>query len=162
MEQDDDVLATVVAAPGRRWMGVVSLYGLAVLLIYIAFARPPEFGFQIVLLVIGGAALWLADKMRRATTVKIELTREVLRQSDGALIAQVADVQSVDRGFFAFKPSNGFLVRTKTRQGGRVWQPGLWWRAGRQIGVGGVTPASQSKYMSEALSVLIAERDGEI
>ncbi len=39
------------------------------------------------------------------------------------------------------------------------WRPGLWWRVGRRIGVGGMTPASQTKFMSEIIAAMIAQRD---
>lgn len=162
MDDTSEVLATVSASPGRRWMGALSMYGMAILLFYVAFSQPPAIGWQLFLIAAGGGSLWLADGLRRATSRVIELTYDELRDDTGELIARVADIQGVDRGFFAFKPSNGFLVRTTTPQGPRRWLPGLWWRVGRQIGVGGVTPGSQTKFLTEILAALIAERDGQI
>ena len=162
MENPDEVLATISASQPRRWLGVSALMGLGALLIYIAFAQPPALGWQAFLLVLGGLALWAGERMRSATENAIELTREELRDSTGRVIARVADIENVDRGFFAFKPSNGFLIRTRTAAGPRAWFPGLWWRIGRQIGVGGVTPGSQTKFASEVLAALMAERDGTI
>lgn len=135
---------------------------LGVILIYIAIARPPSFGWTIFLLLLGVGSLMLGDKMRRSTDRVIELTRTELRDNTGQVIARVEDVVNVDRGFFAFKPSNGFLLSTRAPAGPRVWHPGMWWRIGKQIGVGGVTPGSQTKMMTEMLNVLIAERDGNI
>lgn len=155
---NDEVLATISASPGRRWMGLVSINLLGLLLIYVALARPPELGWQVFLLAMGGGSLWLANAIRLATQNTIELTQTELRQNTGELIAKVEDIQSIDRGFFAFKPSNGFLLRTAT-PGPRTWRPGLWWRIGRQIGVGGMTPGHQSKFMSEILSAMLAQRE---
>lgn len=155
---DEEVLARVAASPGRRFLGVTSIGLLGVLLIYVALARPPEVEWQVFLLVLGGAALWLANAMRIATSLVIELTETELREQSGTVIARVEDITYIDRGFFAFKPSNGFLVRTK-KPGPRVWRPGLWWRVGRQIGIGGMTPGRQSKLMSEILAVMLAHRD---
>lgn len=154
----DNVLAVVKASAARRWMGVFMLGGLGGLVIYVALASPPGLGWQVFLIVIGGLALWMAEKMRRATEHRIELTETEIRSSDGVVIALVSDIQGVDRGVFAFKPSNGFMVRTKTPQS-RIWRPGLWWRLGRRVGVGGVTAAGQTKAMSEILSAMLAQRD---
>jgi hypothetical protein len=153
----DEVLVTVEASGLRRIMGVTMLAAIGVILLYVALSTPPSLLWMLFLLAVGLGALWLAVRMWQATLHKIELTEEVLRCTDGAVIAQVADIEAIDRGFFAFKPSNGFLIRTAT-PGTRVWQPGLWWRAGRRIGIGGVTPGSQSKTMSEILSAMIAKR----
>ena len=159
MSQDDEVLATIYASTTRRWIAVLSMLGLGILLIYIAFAQPPALGWQVFLILIGAGSMWLGDALRRATERVIELTETELRDSSGEVIALVDDIQSVDRGFFAFKPSNGFLMRTRAPVGKRRWLPGLWWRLGRTIGVGGVTPGHQTKVASEILSTIIAQRD---
>jgi hypothetical protein len=156
----DAVLATARASAGRRMIGLVSLGFLGVFLIYVAFTSSPGLGWQLFLLVVGGGAIWMADFMRRATSEAIELTSSVLRSSDGTLIARVEDIEHIDRGVFAFKPSNGFLLRTKQGTGAEnIWRPGLWWRMGRRVGVGGMTPGNQTKYMAEVISTMIAIRD---
>ncbi len=158
--KDDTVLATARASSGRRLIGLISLGFLGMFLIYVAFTSSPGLGWHLFLLVVGGGAIWMADFMRRATEGTIELTAHVLRGSDGTLIARVEDIEHIDRGVFAFKPSNGFLLRTKPGTGAdRVWRPGLWWRMGRRIGIGGMTPGNQTKYMAEVISTMMAVRD---
>lgn len=153
----DEVLVTVEASGLRRIMGVSMLALIGGILLYVAMSTPPSMAWLVFLLVVGLGALWMAVRMWQATLHKIELTDTVLRCTDGTVIARVEDIQAIDRGFFAFKPSNGFLIRTATA-GTRIWQPGLWWRAGRRIGIGGVTPGSHSKAMSEILAAMIAQR----
>jgi hypothetical protein len=153
-----EIIATAKAGLGRRFLGMGSLGLLGLLLIYIAFVQSPGLEWRVFLLVLGVGSLWIVDKMRRATGTRIELTETELRDSDGTVIALIADIDGMDRGFFAFKPSNGFLLRTTTK-GPNVWRPGLWWRMGRRIGVGGMTPASQTKFMSEIIAAIMAQRD---
>lgn len=154
----EDVVAVISVSPVRRWLGVGILAGIGVMVFYFAFTTSPEFTAQLFLIVVGLLAFWMSDKMRRATGLWIELTETELRDSAGTLIARVEDIQSVDAGILAFKPSNGFLVRTTTKQP-RIWHPGLWWRVGRSIGIGGVTPGSQTKSMSQIITMMIAMRD---
>lgn len=154
----NEVLATAGASPGRRFLGLVSLGGLGLLLIYIAVTESPALEWRIFLLALGAGTLWLADLMRRATATKIELTETELRDTDGTRIALVEEIDGMDRGFFAFKPSNGFLLRT-TQKGENTWRPGMWWRVGRRIGVGGMTPAYQCKHISEIIAVIMAKRE---
>jgi hypothetical protein len=90
----------------------------------------------------------------------IELTETEIRTSEGETIVAVADIEKVERGMFAFKPSNGFIIRTKSK-GTRRWEPGLWWRIGRRVGVGGVTPGRQTKYMSEVIAALMVNRQAD-
>ncbi|NNE53560.1 MAG: hypothetical protein HKN30_14300 [Sulfitobacter sp.] len=157
-EDENEVLAVVQASAGRRFLGIVSLGLLGLLLIYIAFVQPPTLLWQVFLIVLGAAAVWMADAMRRATGSAIELTPLCLRDRDGTVIALVEDIESMDRGFFAFKPSNGFLLKTR-KADTRQWRPGLWWRIGRRIGIGGMTPGSQTKFMSEVIATMMATRD---
>ncbi len=156
----DEVVAVVRASAARRGLGLAMLGLLGLLLIYVALVRSPaEPGWQAFLLLAGLVSLWAGDRMRRATALSVELTPAGLRSSDGEVIATLDRIEGVDRGMFAFKPSNGFLLRL-TEPAGARWQPGLWWRLGRRVGIGGVTPASQAKLMADLLAAMLAERDG--
>tara|TARA_R110002094_G_scaffold40798_4_gene53173 strand:- start:633 stop:1130 length:498 start_codon:yes stop_codon:yes gene_type:complete len=159
-KDENEVLAVVRASTGRRFVGLLSLGLLGFMLIYIAFSQPPSLLWQIFLVLVGAGALWLADAMRRATASVVELTPLGLRDGDGTVIALIDDIQGMDRGFFAFKPSNGFLLKTR-KPAPRMWRPGLWWRLGRRIGIGGMTPGHQTKFMSEIIAGMMAKRDLE-
>ncbi|SHJ39436.1 hypothetical protein SAMN05444000_10848 [Shimia gijangensis] len=155
----DEILATVSASAPRRWLGVGVMALLGALLLYVAFAIPPgKFLWQAFLVVLGLAALALAEKTRRATERVIELTAEGLRDSAGEMVASIEQIDRIERGTFAMKPSNGFLVRLKTPRA-RRWLPGLWWATGRRVGIGGVTPGSQTKFMAQMLEAMLAERN---
>lgn len=156
---DTEILATVKASGGRRFLGIGLLAILGVLVIYVAIVTPPSFGWRVFLIVLGVIALMVADAMRRSTAHVLELTRTELRDSGGVVIADVSEITGIDRGAFAFKPSNGFLLKLKSPRP-RSWRPGLWWRFGRRVGVGGMTPGRQTKYMAEIIAVMLAEREG--
>ena len=106
------------------------------------------------MLAFGVVMLWQAERLRRSTTVTIELTATELRDSAGTVLARIDEVQSVERGTFAFKPSNGFTLVLNSKKP-RAWLPGLWWRFGRRVGVGGVTNAGQAKFMAERINMMI-------
>lgn len=152
-----EVLATIRPSPARRWLGVGMLSTVGLLVISVAFTSPPEPAWLIFLLVVGVGAFWMANRMWHATQDWIELTQTELRTGGGRLIAKVEDIEAVDRSVFAFKPSSGFLLKTRERQE-NCWEPGLWWRLGRRIGIGGMASAAETKFMSEILSGPIADR----
>lgn len=127
------------------------------LLLYLAMTVPLG-ATQIFLLVFGLVALWSAMRLQAATAQTLILTERALITDRGDELAQVDEMEKVERGAFAFKPSNGFLLTTRS-PGPRRWAPGLFWAMGRRIGVGGVTGAPQSKAMAEAIAGLIALRD---
>ena len=153
---EDGVYATVQASSVRRIFAFGVIGGLGALVIYTALVRPPAVLWLIVMLVFGCAMLVLAEAMRRATVRVLELTATELRDDTGAVLALLSDVAQVERGAFAFKPSNGFTLVLKTKQP-RAWAPGLWWRLGRRVGVGGVTSAGQAKFMAEQIALRIVD-----
>ncbi|WP_457647470.1 hypothetical protein [Profundibacter sp.] len=155
---DSKILATVMPSTTRRYAGLAMLAVLGGLLVYIALATPPaSLAWRFTLLALGGLVLWMAELMRRATLHGVVLTRDELRTTDGRVLVRVEDMTGVVRGSFSLKPSNGFSVLTKIPQE-KAWAPGIWWRYGKRIGVGGVTAASQAKFMSEILASMLAEK----
>lgn len=154
---NDEILAVVKASAMRRWIGLAMLAGLGIVTLYVAMTQPPALLWQVFLIAVGLLALWGAVRLYAATQLHIELTRDEVRDSEGTVLARVADIRGIDRGAMAFKPSNGFLISTVT-PGPRTWRPGLWWRFGRRVGIGGVVPGHQTKLMSDILSALLLER----
>lgn len=155
-----EVIARIYPRPARRWFGMITLGLLGATLIWIGAMRPPElFVWQAFLLFLGAIILWGAVNAYTATATGLELTREELREAGGRVLARLEDVRSVTSGALAFKPSNGFMVRLK-RSDGFAWAPGLWWRLGRYVGVGGMTSGAEAKYMAEVIQTILAERDG--
>ncbi len=153
-----EILSTVTASATRRVIGVAMMAGLGGFMIFLALE--PEghaFALRLGLVVFGVAVLVLAEKMRRATALRLELTDAVLRDSTGRVLASVDEIEAVDRGMFALKPSNGFMLKLTTARGA-TWMPGLYWRLGRRVGVGGVTTPGQTKFMSEMLTAMMVER----
>lgn len=155
----DDVIATLHATAIRRIFAYGAVFALGAMLVILAFVQPPAFGWQVFLIALGASALVVAERLRRATLVGLELTEDELRDSAGTVLARLDDITSVDRGAFAFKPSNGFVLRLN-RAPGRAWAPGMWWRYGSRVGVGGVTPSGPAKYMAEQIALRLQARDG--
>ena len=153
----DGIYARVAAAPARRLLAYGVLLCLGALVIYTTLTQPPALHWLIFMLVFGVAMLVLAERLRRATRLEVILTEDELRDSSGRVLARIEDVVSVSRGAFAAKPSNGFTLVTNSRPG-RAWLPGLWWRIGRRVGVGGVTAAGQTRFMAEQIALRLKQR----
>jgi len=151
--EDEEPLMTLGASLPRLWLAMACTGGLSFLLFWIAFVGRPSLGYQIAFLAAATGLIFLTDKLRRAGQDKIVLTRNVLKTESGRVLTRLDNVRTVERGIFAFKPPNGFLVTLDAPSGGG-WVPGLWWQRGRWIGVGGVVPASRSRAMAEAMTAL--------
>ncbi len=153
-----EVIAEIRPRPARRWVGIAVQGALGAILIALGVAvGGASLLASVALFLLGGVMLWGTIGLYQATALYLELTETDLRDSSGRVLTRVADVRSVDRGALAFKPSNGFLLTTE-HPAPFVWAPGLWWRVGRFVGVGGVTPAGEGKVVAELISAAIAAR----
>ncbi|WP_380054237.1 hypothetical protein ACFE33_13150 [Falsihalocynthiibacter sp. SS001] len=160
--QDGDLPAVFVEVKPsvlRRYFGLAVLYLLGAIILYVAFVQPPaELIWQLFLFAFGGVVVYLGEKMRKATLEAVQLTKDGLFSTDGTKLVGIENVRSIDRGVFAFKPSNGFTVNLYKKEG-RAWAPGLWWRLGKRVGVGGVVQASHTKSMAEVLAAMVHQRN---
>jgi len=156
----DDVLAEIRPTFVRRFLAIGMLIALGAVLVYLGLGSSAAgFVLQVLFLALGVGALLLAERVRRATAVSLELTETGLRESGGRMICAMADIATVERGAFAFKPSNGFVIRLKAAAP-RAWAPGLWWRFGRRLGVGGVTSSAQARFMADMIAMRLAGQTG--
>lgn len=155
------VLLRVAPSAARRVFAVGVIYLLGALLIWMAVAQPPALGWAVFLIALGAFILWAAERMRRSTTLELELTEEGLRDTGGTWLALWDDIAKVERGTFAAKPSNGFVLMLK-QKGPRAWAPGLYWKFGRRVGVGGVTPMRETKFMGEQIAMILAQRNNDL
>lgn len=157
MTDQSEVLATLTPSLLRRGVaaGTQAILGLIVLLLAVRI----EAGFfeRGLIALLGLAALWQAERLWRATGHSLVLTRGALSDDTGRVIAALSDIERVDRGFFAFKPSNGFLIRLK-HPAPRGWCPGLWWRFGRSVGVGGATNGRAAREMADLIAFVLQDR----
>lgn len=148
----DEVYASVTISPSRRFILQFMLLALAGLLIAAAYSSTSGLFGRAMLLLAGLALLAYFEWCRRNLGATIVLTDAGLLQSDGTMIAPTEQFVKVERGALAMKPSNGFSIVLKDKQP-RAWKPGLWWRLGRRVGVGGIASAGAAKFMAEQIAL---------
>ncbi|SMX30266.1 hypothetical protein TRP8649_04409 [Pelagimonas phthalicica] len=153
----DKELARIKASSGRRVIGTGAMLALGALMLYLAFATPPQnpvwLGF---LIVCGLFALWTSQMLWQATSRILILTDEALIDSEGDVLARIDQIAKVDRGAFAMKPSNGFVIFLKEPMP-KAWHPGLWWRLGKRVAVGGVTSGAETKPVADIITMKITK-----
>lgn len=131
---------------------------LGVLLVYLSAVHPPETAaLQGFLFILGLLALLLGWRGWLGSTQTIIFDANGLHAQDGTVVASMDNIRRVDRGAFAFKPSNGFVLHLKQPMP-RNWVPGMWWSVGRRVGIGGVLSAADTKFVADALSVELDRR----
>jgi len=109
---------------------------------------------RVLALFLGIVFFWQAWLTIQRTTKGIYLTEQGLYDGEGDLICRLNNVKSVDRSMFAFKPTNGFLVRLPAPSRFR-WVPGMYWCVGKSVGIGGSTHSTDAKVMADMMSGMI-------
>ncbi|WIV51570.1 hypothetical protein QQG91_03730 [Marivivens sp. LCG002] len=148
------VIARITPNNFRRTVAYVAIALLGALFLLLALNGGMATIWIAVLFVLGLGSLYLAEMLRRASAVTLEVTTQEVRDSSGRVLCALAEVQKVERGAFALKPSNGFSIVLKSKAP-FAWAPGLWWRMGNRIGVGGVVSAGQAKAFAEAIQTRV-------
>lgn len=155
MNENQAALCTLRVSSPRHAFGVAVLVLLGALVLYLAIDRPPENPFWLLFLIgVTVTSFYMAMRFWSAGSMVLELREQGLFLGDGTRLCAIEDIRSVERGAFAFKPSNGFLIRLKDRAQS-AWVPGLYWRYRRLIGVGGITPAAQGKLMADMIAAML-------
>lgn len=154
MNVDEEVILSIRPSLGRRLLGTLSLAGLGAVMVPLVLRASGI--WWLFFLIASVLVLLSAWRLWQGTNDCLELTRDELRTGSGRVLTKISNVVGVDRGAFAFKPSNGFLVTLEEPQVSG-WQPGLFWQWRRLLGVGGVLPGGQSRAMAE---LIMALKDG--
>lgn len=149
-------------SPPRRVLAIGMLGLTGALLLAVGLGQPPAAPlWRLYVVALGAAALWLAHRLWRATAQGLVLDDAGLRESGGRVLCPIDNVAGVERGVFAFKPSGGFVVHMKAPRP-RGWAPGLWWSAGRRLGIGGVTRAAEARVMADILAARVSDPDSSL
>ncbi|MGB0658594.1 MAG: hypothetical protein ACPGNV_00355 [Mangrovicoccus sp.] len=109
--------------------------------------------------VIGLGLAWLTWRLWYSTEAVLELWPDGLKLAGGDWLCKFDEAEKLERGPFAFKPSNGFLLRLETKKE-LAWAPGLYWRVRNLVGIGGITPKNQTKAFADMVQHLLLERQG--
>ena len=150
-----DPILIVRPSLARRCIGVGVQLCLGIVLMYVALVMPTTVGGLTVLLGLGVLASCVAVRTWVVSAGALILRADGIFDQTGRPIALLAQIDSVDRGAFSFKPSNGFLIRMKTSEPW-AWVPGIWWRCSRRVGIGGVLAGAQTRAMADMLCALVA------
>ncbi|MEL6792102.1 MAG: hypothetical protein AAFP78_01515, partial [Pseudomonadota bacterium] len=136
-----------------RWIIVAAV--AVVVLLTVAIAGQASATNPVVVMInlpIAAILLWFGYAMATAKATSVTFDGETLTDDAGVVICTLEDIHSVERGFALFKPSGGFALLLKAEKE-RAWSPGLWWRIGQRVGIGGATPGRSSRNMADAITV---------
>ena len=157
----DTVISRLRPSMARRVLaaGANGALGLMILwLVAMTSGRAPM--LMLVLLILGALSIGFAVLVWRATAKGLVLTSAGLQEEEtGRVLFRLEDVDKIERGLLHWKPAGGFAVVT-SKPLGRAWVPGLWWRAGRRVMIGGATNGGEAKAMADLMRAEITRQQG--
>ncbi|MEM0977526.1 MAG: hypothetical protein AAGJ34_08330 [Pseudomonadota bacterium] len=156
MSDQETVLFAPISA-GRYWFGIACL-SLPALFIVFALSqgvvtRLWAMGF---LMAIASAFLWAAYRMYSVPRAGLLFDGRVLRTEDGLVVAALTDIDVVQTGIFAMRPSNGFSLIMKEADH-LPTRPGIFWRQGKMIGIGGILAAAETRAIGRLMQAKLKE-----
>lgn len=153
----EDLVCRLAPSMPRLWIGTFAVAGVACVIFWIAATGTFTPAARFLVAVLGALMAFGAVKFYRSATVQLEFDGDTLFETgSGRVLARLENIKRLDRGALAFKPSSGFLIVLKVRDGSNAWVPGIWWRVGRHVGVGGVVPSHAAKFMAEIIEMRLA------
>ena len=157
--QSDHVLVRVSASAFRRWSALGLLIVFAIIMVQIAVELPSDrLAAKAGLTAMGALLIFQAVRVWSNSRFSLELTPEGLRWTKtGEYLARIEEIEDVNTSIIALRPATGFLVILRSASAPRS-APGMWWRVGKRIGVGGVTPKYEAKAMAEMLREMTRAR----
>ena len=155
----EKVIATLAPTPARRVIAVAAIGGIGAVVLWMAATYPaPSAAILVGLVGLAVLCFAAAAYVWRVSAVRLELTEHELRDTAGRQLFALADVDQIEKGMLAWKPAGGFAVVLKSRKG-RIWVPGVWWRLGRRVMIGGATNSGEAKAMADLMAEALNRND---
>ena len=157
METHDENIIYVLPNHRMKFLGG-AIFFLLVFLLYTLSELNNENTLMTFFLLLGLVllALWFKRFLKRYSKVGFQINSTGLYDLETNLICKIDDIHKVDVSPYTFKSANGFIVFSKTKSKFRS-VPGLYWRLGNRISIGGLISKNESKFLSTTLLALIDE-----
>ena len=134
-----------------RWLMIAAIAGLFFMTLLAAIDLMSRAVLPALFLALFAAATgWFGQALFFAKARAVIFEDGRLFDDSGAEICHIDEVEELEKGLHLFKPSSGFVLKLKSKQPS-AWSPGLWWRIGHRVGVGGATPGRRAKAMADAI-----------
>ena len=127
-------------------------FGLLLFLSYTVSNIEEEITFLDFLLIptIVFFGLWFIRFLKRYSKIGFLINQSGLFNIDGSVICKIDDIERIDVSPYTFKSANGFIVILKTKSSFKSI-PGLYWRLGKRLSIGGLVSKNESKFLSQTL-----------
>ena len=94
--------------------------------------------------------LWLKRFLNRYSKIGFLINELGMFNLDESLIFKMDEIERIDVSPYTFKSANGFIILLKTKSSFK-FIPGLYWRLGNRISIGGLVSKNESKFLSTTL-----------
>ena len=128
------------------------IFILSLFLIYTLLTLNDKISFSDFLLIpiLVISILWFRRFLSRYSKIGFVISTDGLFDLNMDLICTIDDIKKIDVSPYTFKSANGFIILLKTKSSFKSI-PGLYWRVGKRISIGGLVSKNESKLLSGRL-----------
>ncbi len=101
--------------------------------------------------------VWLRKFLNHYSKIGFLINKVGLFDLNENIICKIDDIKRIDASPYTFKSANGFLILLDTKSSFKSI-PGLYWRYGHRISIGGLVSKHESKYLAGILSDLVTNK----
>ena len=102
-------------------------------------------------------AFWFKNFLKKYSKVGFLINEQGLFNLDKSPICKMHEIDRVDASPYTFKSANGFIIILKTKNSFES-VPGLYWKVGKRISIGGLVSKNESKFLSGLLLQFLEEQ----
>ena len=106
-----------------------------------------DFLFLPLILLLG---FWFKNFLKKYSKVGFLINEQGLFNLDKSPICKMHEIDRVDASPYTFKSANGFIIILKTKNSFES-VPGLYWKLGKRISIGGLVSKNESKFLAGLL-----------
>ena len=147
-------LITLKMSKLKRLSGALLIFVLGTTLLFSVYKKsnPGYTVYESLFLLVGLILIFVSWRIGRARLTGIKLTKSGIYDLNDVKLCAILDINYIDRRTFAIKPANGFIIHLKN-SAKSFWIPGLCWRIGKRLAIGGMLSKQECKAFANLLEI---------
>ena len=152
--EENETLIVLRVSPVKSFLGSALLVTLGFTLLYSIHKKTAEENIilDLIFLSVALTLIYYGWRIIKAKQTGVKLTKLGIYDLNNTLLYRTSDIKYLDRGIFAIKPANGFIIHLNKPLAFH-WHPGLFWCIRKRLAIGGLLSKQECKAFADLLEI---------